>query len=77
MRHQCQCRLLKYECITCNREFIVEQELTDQNKSMVCPYCASGITEWVAGPPNDEAALYDELGCMGIGFEKEKHQKKG
>lgn len=34
MRHQCQCRLLKYECLVCNREFILGEELTDKTNRL-------------------------------------------
>lgn len=65
MRYEGQCRLLKYECLDCHKAFIVGKELIRENK-VACPYCSSRYTECVAGPPDDNDALYDELGCMSI-----------
>lgn len=56
--------LFKYECLECERHFIVSEYIAEQlDFQIYCPYCKSESVEAVAGC-NDE--LLDELGCFGI-----------
>jgi len=38
-------KLMKYECYTCGKEFLLGEHATKDSKIIYCPYCQSDDTE--------------------------------
>ena len=56
----------KYECMSCEKEFIVGEELLNGNKPK-CPYCGSSHTELQSWTEDDQLEeLSSDLGCLAI-----------
>lgn len=62
----------KYECLDCQKTFIIGRELLNKanQKTPICPYCGSKITELVSCTEDDMLEeLASDLGCLGIYIE--------
>lgn len=69
----------KYECLDCNKSFIIGKELLKRaNKQKpICPYCGSTITELVSCTEDDMLEeLANDLGCLGIYIDNEATTEK-
>lgn len=65
-------KLIKYQCLNCNKEFILSQYQA-YNIDVSCPYCKSGNAEAVVWM--DDYDRLDQLGCMGIGHLESEGQR--
>ena len=69
----------KYECLDCNKTFIVGKELLKRanKETPICPYCGSHITELVSETEDDMLEeLASDLGCLGIYIDDEATVKQ-
>lgn len=69
----------KYECGDCHKQFIVGDESFKDcgNKSPICPYCGSWLTEctvWTLDEDLEE--LEDEMGCLAIRYENKAEMEE-
>lgn len=67
--------LVKYECLECERSFILSKKQVDdfEGIDVSCPYCGNyNVEDTVI---MDDPDSIEDLGCMGIGH-IEKEQKK-
>ncbi len=56
----------KYQCISCEKEFIVGEELL-KGREPKCPYCGSSHTELISWTEDDQLEeLSSDLGCLAI-----------
>lgn len=62
----------KYNCMSCEKEFIVGEELLN-GKEPKCPYCGSSSTDLHAWTEDDDLeALSSDMGCIAICLQKEE-----
>lgn len=61
--------LVKYECLECEKSFILSQRQANESEKITCPYCSSESIEDVAMMVDRDKL--EELGCMGIGHVEE------
>lgn len=70
-----QDNLVKYECFSCEKTFIVGEEMSKSCASgkLVCPYCGQASVSWCSNTL-DEQLEEMNLGCMGLylSIEEEK-----
>lgn len=56
----------KYQCISCEKQFIVGEELL-KGREPKCPYCGSSHTELISRTEDDQLEeLSSDLGCLAI-----------
>lgn len=61
--------LVKYECLECEKSFILSQKQADESEEITCPYCKAENVESVSMMVDSDQL--EELGCMGIGHVEE------
>lgn len=62
----------KYECMCCEKQFIVGEELLN-GKEPKCPYCGSTQTELQSWTDDNELEELDsDMGCLAIRVYKEE-----
>ncbi len=64
--------LVKYECLECERNFILSQKQVDDfREDITCPYCKAYNVESISWL--EDMTMLEGLGCIGIGHvEKQK-----
>ena len=58
--------LEKYECLDCEKEFLIGKELSKGCK-LKCPYCGKRDVEMTAYSGEEQLeTLADDMGCLGL-----------
>lgn|GEM_PF-2403648 len=68
--------LVKYECLECEKSFILSKKFVDDLKGIdvSCPYCGNfNVEDTVI---MDDQDSLDELGCLGIGHLEEEEEEE-
>lgn len=65
--------LVKYQCFECDKQFIVGAMDEKEKKPICCPYCQSETIDDMVNvePDQDYSKWLEEMGCMGIYYNKE------
>lgn len=65
--------LAKYECCECTKQFLVGLIDVKEQEPICCPFCKGSFVECTvhAEPNQDYSQWLDDMGCMGIHYQKE------
>jgi DNA-directed RNA polymerase subunit RPC12/RpoP len=69
--------LMKYECCTCEKRFLVGLVDNDDSPPSVCPFCRSNNIEAISyiKPDNDDDMdLLERMGCAGIYYDPDEEE---